>query len=148
MRVSVLTREAPVTQSVIWVGSFLLDSAMFLVFRQPISPSTRYFDATPTSEVTLVTIRYIPPHHGHTSQNHGHDWMTHILFVPCQSAVPFLRQDYFRLWLRNSEVKVVDVVKGSKVIQSVIQSVQHPISLFSFHVTSIRPAIPKIQLFR
>ena len=50
----------------------------------------------PTSEVTPVTIRYIhPPHHGHTSQYHGHEWTTHILFVPCQSAVPFLR---FRLF--------------------------------------------------
>ena len=40
------------------------------------------------------TIRYIrPPHHGHTSQYHGHERMTHILFVPCQSAAPFLRSD-------------------------------------------------------
>ena len=28
-----------------------------------------------------VIIRYIRPlHHGHTSQYHGHEWMTHILF--------------------------------------------------------------------
>ena len=54
--------------------------------------STRYVDGTPTSEVTLVTIRYIrPPHPGHTSQYHGHAWMTHILFIPSQSAIPFLR---------------------------------------------------------
>ena len=53
---------------------------------------TRYVDGTPTSEVTPVTIRYIrPPHHGHTSQYHGLEWMTCILFVPCQSAAPFLR---------------------------------------------------------
>ena len=58
----------------------------------PLSEPTRYVDGTPTSEVTLVTIRYIrPPHHGHTSQYHDHEWMTHILFVHCQSAVPFLR---------------------------------------------------------
>ena len=31
------------------------------------------------------------PHHGHISQYHGHEWMTHMLFVPCQPAVPFLR---------------------------------------------------------
>ena len=43
---------------------------------------TRYVDGTPTSEVTPVTIRYIhPPHHGHTSQYDGHEWMTHILYV-------------------------------------------------------------------
>ena len=53
---------------------------------------TRYVDGTPTSEVTPVIIWYIrPPHHGHTSQYHGLEWMTHILFVPCQSAAPFLR---------------------------------------------------------
>ena len=50
----------------------------------------RYVDGTPTSQVTLVTIRYYPPtHHDHTKQYHGHEWMTHILFVPCQSDVPF-----------------------------------------------------------
>ena len=32
------------------------------------------------------TIR--PPHHGHTSQ---YEWMTHILLVPCQSAIPVIR---------------------------------------------------------
>ena len=53
---------------------------------------TRYVDGTPTSEVIPVTIRYIrPPHHDHTSQYHGHEWMTRILCVPCQSAIPFLR---------------------------------------------------------
>ena len=49
---------------------------------------TRYVDGTPTSEVTPVTIRYIlPPHYGHTSQYHGQEWMTYILFVLCQLAV-------------------------------------------------------------
>ena len=53
---------------------------------------TRYVDGTPTSEVTPFTILYIrPPHHGHTGQYRGHEWMTHILFVSCQSAAPFLR---------------------------------------------------------
>ena len=59
---------------------------------------TRYVDSTSMSEVTPVTIRYIcPPHHGQTSQYHGHEWMTHILLLPCQSATPFLRKGYFRL---------------------------------------------------
>ena len=53
---------------------------------------TRYVDGTPTSEVTPVTIRYIrPPHHGHTTEYHGDEWMTHIISVPRQSAVPFLK---------------------------------------------------------
>ena len=53
---------------------------------------TRYVDGTPTSEVTSVAIRNIrPPHHGHTSQYHAHEWMTNIHFVQCKSAVLFLR---------------------------------------------------------
>ena len=46
----------------------------------------RYVDSTPTSEVTPVTIRDIcPPHHGHTSQYHGHEWMTHHCSHPFRS---------------------------------------------------------------
>ena len=60
-----------------------------------------------------VIIRYKrPPHHDHTSQYHGDEWMTHILFVPCQSTVPFLRKDYFRIGPWNSKVKVMGVVNG------------------------------------
>ena len=74
---------------------------------------TRYVHSTPMSEVTPFTIQYIrPPHHGHTSQYHGHEWMTHILFIPCQLATPFLRYSNFRLWPWNSKVKVMGVVKG------------------------------------
>ena len=72
----------------------------------PNTVKTRYVDGTPTSEVYLV---HPPTHHGHTI----HEWMTHILFVPCQSAAPFLRYSNFRLWPRNSKVKVMGVVKGA-----------------------------------
>ena len=62
---------------------------------------TRYVDGTPTSEITPVTIWYIrPPHHGHTSQYHGLEWMTHILFVISDSD------------LETPMVKVMGVVKG------------------------------------
>ena len=47
-------------------------SVMFFV-QYLILRTTRYVDGMPTSEVTLVTFRYIrPPNHGHTSQYHGH----------------------------------------------------------------------------
>ena len=63
-----------------------------IIWESGMQKKTRYADATPTSEVTPFTIRYIrPPHHGHTNQYHDHEWMTHALFVPCQSATPFLR---------------------------------------------------------
>ena len=107
---------------------------------------TRYVDGTPTSEVTPVIIRHIRlPHHGQTSQYHGHEWMTHILFVPCQWAVPFLRQSYFRLWPWNfkSKVKVMGVVKGQGHTTA-----QYHINSLRFHFTLIRPTIPEIGLFR
>ena len=95
---------------------------------------TSYVDGTPTSEVTPVTIRYIcPPHYGHTSLYHGHEWMTHILFVPCQSAIPFLRYSYFRLWpwIFNSRVNVMGVVKGQG---HTIGPVSYQFTSFSFHI--------------
>ena len=78
------------------------------------------------------TIQYIrPPHHGHTSQYHGHEWMTHILFVPCQSAAPFLRYSNFRFWPWNSKVKVMGVVKGQC---RTVGPVSYQLTSFSFHI--------------
>ena len=92
---------------------------------KPNHSKTIYVDSMPTSEVTRVTLRHIDPlYHGHTSQSHGHEWMTHILFIPCQSAIPFLRLGYIRIWPWNSKGKV-------------IQSPQYPINLFVFLLTSI-----------
>ena len=92
----------------------------------------------------LKSPQYIrPPHHGHTSLHQGHKWMNHILFVLCKSAVPFLRLAYLKHWHWNSKVKVIGVVKGW-----VIQWAQYSLTLLPFHFTSIRPAIPEIQLFR
>ena len=35
---------------------------------------------------------------------------THILFLPCQSAIPFLRYDFFKFWPWKSKVKVMGEV--------------------------------------
>ena len=109
---------------------------------------TRYVNGTPTSEVTPFTIRYIrPPHHGHTSQYHGHEWMTHIFYVPCQSAAPFPRYSNFRLWPWNSKVKVMGVVKGQC---HTVSPVSYQLTCFSFHInqtnTSWDTAISKFDL--
>ena len=100
------------------------------------------------SEVTQFTIRYIrPPHHGHTSQQHGHELITHILFVPCQSAVSFLRYSNFRLWPWNSKVKVMGVVKGQC---HTVGPVSYQLTSFSFHINqidnSLNTAISKFDL--
>ena len=100
------------------------------------------------SEVTPVTIRHIcPPHHGHISQFYGHEWITHIRFLHCQSAVPFLKYGYFRLWPWNSKVKVMGVVKGRSHI---VSSVSYKFASFSFHINQTNnswdTAISKLDL--
>ena len=57
-------------------------------------------------------------------QGQGHGWgehwksqhgsnilLTHIHFIPCQSAIPFLRNDFFKIWPWKSKVKVTVEVK-------------------------------------
>ena len=68
---------------------------------------------------------------------------THILFVPCQSALPFLRYSIFKIWPWNSRVKVMHEV----TVQS------HNVGLTSYRLTSlssmsIGPPIPEIQHFQ
>ena len=45
---------------------------------------------------------------GHSKSQSGCNILsTHILFVPCQSAIPFLRYDFFKIWPWKSKVKVM-----------------------------------------
>ena len=61
-------------------------------------------------------------------QGQGHGWgerwksqlesnilSTHIPFVPCQLAMPFLRYDFFKIWPWKSKVKVMVEVESHKV---------------------------------
>ena len=56
-------------------------------------------------------------------QGQGHGWggpwksqhgsnilLTNIPFIPCQSAMPFLRYDFFKIWAWKSKVKVMGEV--------------------------------------
>ena len=44
------------------------------------------------------------------SQSGGNILSTHIPFVPCQSAIPFLRYSIFKIWPWKSKVKVMGEV--------------------------------------
>ena len=57
--------------------------------------------------------------------------MTHILFVPCQSAAPLLRYSNFRLWPWNSKVKVIGVAKRQC---RTVGLVSYQLTSFSFHI--------------
>ena len=73
-------------------------------------------------------------------QGQGHKWgqslksqrvsdiqSTHIHFVPCESGIPFLSYDSFKIWPWKSSVKVM----GEVTLQS------HNVSLTSYRLTSI-----------
>ena len=59
------------------------------------------------------------------SQHGSNILSTHIPFVPCQSAIPFLRYDFFKIW--KWKVKVMVEVK--------VES--HKVGLTSYRLTSL-----------
>ena len=73
-------------------------------------------------------------------QGQGHAWgqssksqhgsniqSTHIPFIPCQSGIPFLSYDFFRIWPWKSRVKVM----GEVTVQS------NNVGLTSYWLTSL-----------
>ena len=66
---------------------------------------------------------------GHTSKSQCESKIlsTHIPFVPCQSGIPFLSYDSFKIWPWKSSVKVM----GEVTLQS------HNVGLTSYRLTSL-----------
>ena len=73
-------------------------------------------------------------------QGQGHEWCecwkpqhvsniisTRIPFIPCQSAIPFLRYDFFKIWPWKSKVKVMVEV----------QVESHKVGVTSYRFTSL-----------
>ena len=49
----------------------------------------------------------------HWKSHHGSNILsTHTLFVPCQSAIPFIRYDFLKIWPWKSKVKVMGEGNG------------------------------------
>ena len=84
-------------------------------------------------------------------QGHGHGWgqslksqyesnilSTHILFVPCQSVIPFLRYVFFKIWPWKSKVKVMGEVK---VWSHNVSLTFYQLTSFSFHVNWWLPGV-------
>ena len=64
---------------------------------------------------------------GWKSQHGSNSPSTHIPFVPCQSGIPFLSKDFFKIWPWKSRVKVM----GEVTVQS------HNVCLTSYRLTSL-----------
>ena len=65
---------------------------------------------------------------GHWKSQHGSNILsTHIPLIPCQSAIPFLRYNFFKIWPWKSKVKVM----GEGNIES------HKVGVTSYRLTSL-----------
>ena len=104
----------------------------------------------PIPEIRLfhnLTLKIQGQGHGrgeHWKSQHGSNILsTQIAFVPCQSALPFLRYSIFKIWPWKSKVKIM----GEVDIQS------HKVGVTSYRLTSlsfmsIGHPIPEIRLFQ
>ena len=99
----------------------------------------------------ILTLKILGEGHGRgqslKSQCESNILSTRILFVPCQSVIPFLRYNFFKIWPWKSKVKVrVEVKVGSH--KEGVTSYQ--LTSFSFHVNrpfhSWDTAFPKFDL--
>ena len=69
--------------------------------------------------------------HQNSRWHSGPSLLTHTLFVPCLSALPFLRYHYFKIWPCKSKVKVIGEVK---VQGHIVGPASYQLRHFSFHV--------------
>ena len=70
---------------------------------------------------------------GHTSKSQcgSNILSTHIPFVSCQSGIPFLSYDFFKIWPWKSRVKVI----GEVTVQShYVGAISYRLTSLSFHV--------------
>ena len=58
-----------------------------------------------------MTLRIQGQGHSSRSQSKYNTLLTHIPFVPCQSALPFLGYSYFKIWRWNFKVNVISELK-------------------------------------
>ena len=90
-----------------------------------------------------LTLKIQGQGHSSRSQSRYNILSTHIPFVPCQSALPFLGCSYFKIWHWKFKVKVISEVKVK-----VAMWVQHSVDSHPFRSMSMEHPIPELQLFK
>ena len=93
----------------------------------PPIPETQHFQN--------LTLKIQGQGHGsgeHWKSQHGSNiLLTHISLIACQSAIPFLRYDFFKIWPWKSKIKVM----GEGNIEShKVGVTSYRLTSFSFHV--------------
>ena len=114
----------------------------------------------PIPEIWLflnLTLKIQGQGHGrgeHWKSQHGPNILsTHIPFVPCQTAIPFIRYDFFKIWPWKSKVKVMG---EGKVESHNMGPTFYRLTSLWFHVNRLtslwfhvnRHPIPEIRLFQ
>ena len=59
---------------------------------------------------------------------------THIPLIPCHSAIPFLRYDFFKIWPWKSKVNMVKVMGEGNIESHKVGVTSYPLTSLSFHV--------------
>ena len=77
------------------------------------------------------------------SQSRCNTLSTHIPFIPCQSALPFLGYSYFKIWRWKFKIKVISEVK---VESHNVDPTFSPLTSLLFHVNW--QTIPELRLFQ
>ena len=79
----------------------------------------------------MYQLKRVPSPWSPKGHGHGYEWITTIPFVQYQSALPFLRYGYFKIWPWKSMVKAMHVIKGQGHI---VGSATNQFTYFSFHI--------------
>ena len=96
----------------------------------PLVPVNRTSHSWVTTFFLNLTLKIKCQGHGwgHSSKSQCKSILsTHVPFVPCQSGIPFLSDDFFKIWPWKSRVKVM----GEVTVQS------HNVGLTSYRLTSL-----------
>ena len=139
----VVTLTSPMYHRISVLVPVLVRVPEYLSTSTSTSTSTMTLELTSTSTVRVQEIQYSSIASTSTEYEYpspGHGWghslksqcgsnilSTHIPFVPCQSALPFLRYSIFKIWTWKSRVKVM----GEVTVQS------HNVGLASYRLTSL-----------
>ena len=79
--------------------------------------------------ILLLTLKI--PGKGNNSHNASNIISTDIPLIPCQSALPFLRYSFFKIWPWKSKAKVIG---GFKVQTHKVDLTSYQLTSISFHV--------------
>ena len=98
-----------------------------------------------------LTLKIQVQGHSSRSQRMYTTLSIHILFVPCQSALPFLGYSYFKIWHWKFKVKVMGEVNVTTLVQHSVnshpfRSIESGIQFLSYDFSKIWPWKSRVKV--